>query len=126
MSHSKRKTFLFFFALKHTLFVSRRRQHFAFSSLTIFSKMVILYSLLLYYRLKGGNTLLSPSSCVPPKQKSLYFYLGFTLYFSSPQREDPQVKAKAKANKFFVALSIYKTFFIFPFELRIYYFFNKE
>ena len=70
------------------------------------SFLVQLLSLLLHILflclLEGGSPLLSPSSCVPPKQKSLLFSLDFMLYFSSLQREYHW----AKANKFFVALSI--------------------
>ena len=72
--------------------------------------------------LECSNPLLSPSSCVLPKRKSLLFSFGFTLCFSSPQMEDPW----AKSNKFFIALFIYKTLFLFPLELGIHYFFNKK
>ena len=62
---AKEKIFLFFFALTNILFVSRRWQHFALSSLPISSKAVTLYSLLLGYLLEGGNTLLSPPWLFP-------------------------------------------------------------
>ena len=54
--------------------------------------------------------------------KILFLSLGFTLYFPFPHREDPW----AKAIKFFVALSINKTIFLFSLELGIHYLFNKE
>ena len=54
--------------------------------------------------------------------KILFLSLGFTLYFPFSHREDPW----AKAIKFFVALSIYKTFLLFSFELEIHYIINKE
>ena len=56
--------------------------------------------------------------------KILFLSLDFTLYFPSLHIEDPW--AKAKAIKFFVALSIYKTFLLFPLGLRMHYLFNKE
>ena len=145
----KEKSLLFFFTT-HTLIISLKSSNtllFPFYFLLhaqlslgclLFSKqltlgcslslffLVQLLSLLLHILLlcllEGGSPLLSPSSCVPPKQKSLLFSLDFMLYFSSLQREYHW----AKANKFFVALSIYKTFFLFFFELGIHYFFNKE
>ena len=85
--------------------------------------------------LKGGNTLLSPPWLSSWKRQPFtlsslaiflrwqYFTLSFllcssqakipcfTLYFPSPHREDPW----AKAIKFFVVLSIYKTLLLFPF-----------
>ena len=51
-----------------------------------------------------------------------FLSLGFTLYIPFPHREDPW----AKTIKFFAALSIYKTFLLFPFELGIHYLINKE
>ena len=78
----------------------------ALSSLAIFSKAATLYSLLLLAFLPSKN---------------IFFSLDFTLYFPSPQKEDPW----AKAIKFFVALFIYKTLFIFPLRLGKHYFFNK-
>ena len=145
----KEKSLLFFFTT-HTLIISLKSSNTLLSPFyfllhaqlslgcLLFSKrltlgcslslffLVQLLSLLLHILflclLEGGSPLLSPSSCVPPKQKSLLFSLDFTLYFSSLQREYHW----AKANKFFVALSIYKTLFLFSFELGIHYFFNKE
>ena len=106
--------------------------------------------------LKGGNTLLSPHWLSPQRQqlialsfltiflkasticslllfrssqaKIFFFFpsLGFTLYFPCPYRKDPWAKANAKAIKFFVALSIYKTIFLFSLGLEIHYLFNKE
>ena len=46
---------------------------------------------------------------LPSKWKSIFLSLDFTLYFPCPHRED----SKAKAIKFFVILSIYKTLFLF-------------
>ena len=79
---------------------SQRRQHFTLSSFIIFSKAAIPYSLLLC----------SSQAKIP------FFSLGFMLYFSFPQIED--LWTKAKANKFFVALSFYKTLFLFSFLIR--------
>ena len=124
--------------LSYTLFVSRRRQYFAVSSLAIFLKVATLYSLFLSYLLESHNTLLSPPLLSSQRWQYLtlsfllrssqakipFFSLGFMLYFSPPKIED--LWTKAKANKFFVALSIYKTLFLFSFELGIHYFFNKE
>ena len=114
----------------------------------VFSKAAILCSLLLGYLLEGGNSLLSPSwlsswrrqlfalssflHSSQVKKKNLYIYiyiyffffssLDFTLYFHSPHKEN----LWAKAIKFFVALSINKTIFLFSLELGIHYLFNKE
>ena len=111
----------YFSLLLHTLVSSRRLQHFALSSLqAISSKAATLYSFLLNYLLESGNTLLSPSSCIPPKWKSIFFSLSFMLYFPSSCKED----SWAKDIKFVVALSIYKTLFIFHFGLKIHYLFN--
>ena len=106
----------------HTNYLFQRQQYFVLSSLAIFSKVATLCSLFLGYLLEGGKTLLSPSSCVPPKRKSFFLSLSFTFYFPFLQREDPW----AKTIKFFVALSIYKTLLLFPLGLRIHYIFNKE
>ena len=71
------------FALFSLAISPLRRQPFALSSFAIFSKAATLYSLLLDYS----------------QLKIPFFSLDFTLYFSSPHREDPWVKAI----KFFVA-----------------------
>ena len=106
----------------HTNYLFQRQQHFALSSLAIFSK--------------ATNPLLSPpwlsswrrqylalSFLLCSSQVKIHFLsLGFMLYFSSPHREDPWVKAI----KFLVALSIYKILLLFPFRLGIHYLFNKE
>ena len=111
-------------------------QPFALSSLSIvLNKGSNTYSLLLDYLLEGGNHSLYPPWLSSRKRQSfalsflhssqmkiIFFSLGFTLYIPSPHRENPW----AKAIKFFVALSIYKTLFLFPLRLRIYYIFNKE
>ena len=121
---------MFFFTLTHTNYLSRRRQHFTLSSLAffsssfsfpysspwlssqrqqpftlsflaIFSKAATFFSLLLGYLFESGNTLLSPP-CLSLKRKSLSLSLSLSLH-----REDPW----AKAIKFIVTLSIYKTLF---------------
>ena len=100
------------------------------------SKVATLCSLLLGYLLEGGNPLLSPPSLfswrrqylnlsflLRSSQEKIHFLsLGFMLYFPFPHREDPW----AKTLKFFVTLSIYKTFLLFPLGLGIHYLFNKE
>ena len=105
----------------HSLCVSKAAT-LCVSSLALFSKAATLYSLFLNYLLEGYNTLHSPPLLSSQRQQYLtlsfllcssqakipFFSLGFMLYFSSPQIED--LWTKAKANKFFVALSIYKTF----------------
>ena len=48
-----------------------------------------------------------------------FFSLGFMLYFLSFHKEE------TKAIKFIVVLFIYKSLFVFPFGLEIYYLFNK-
>ena len=101
-----------------------------------FSKAATLFSLLLGYLLNDGNPLLSLPWLSSWKRQYLtlsfllrssqvkisFFFLGFTLYFPSPHREDPW----AEASKFFAALSIYKTFLLLPLGLGIHYLFNKE
>ena len=106
----------------HTNYLFQRQQHFALSSLAIFSK--------------AANPLLSPpwlsswrrqylalSFLLRSSQTKIYFLsLGFTLYFLSCHRNDPW----AKAIKFFIALFIYKTLLLFLLGLGICYLFNKE
>ena len=127
------------------VYVSRRKKNllvFLFSqtlSLCVL-KAATLCSLLLDYFLEGGNTLLSPpllssrrwqcltlSFLLRSSQAKIPFFsvLVSRSIFPLP-REDSWAKAKVKTSKFFVALSIYKTLFIFPLELGIHYFFNKE
>ena len=143
------KSLLFFFAVTHNLSLSKAATlcsllfifFSTYSSLLVvffFSKRLPLgcfifffflarfsLSLLLHILslclLEGGSTLLSLSSCVPPKRKSL-LSLGFMLYFPSSHGENPS----AKAIKFFVVLSIYKTLLLIPLGLVIYYLFSKE
>ena len=76
----------------------------------VFSKAVVSYSLIPLAFLPSNFSL------------SLSLSLGFMLYLPSPHRKNPW----AKALKFFVSLSIYKTLFLFPLELGIHYFFNKK
>ena len=119
----KEKSLLFFFALTHTHYLS-------------LSKEATLCSLLFGYLLEGSHPLLSPpwlsswrwqylalSFLLRSSQVKIYFLsLGFTLYFLSRHRKDPW----AKAIKFFIALSIYKTLLLFLLGLGIRYLFNKE
>ena len=91
-----------------------------------FSKTATLYSLLLGYLLEGSNTLLSISSCIPPKRKSLFSLLVSRSIFSLPIRRTLGPKPKPKAINFFVALSIYKILFLFPLGLGIQCLFNKD
>jgi len=81
---AKEKSLLFFFAHTHTNYLFPSQQHLALSSLAIFSKAATLCSLLLDYLLEGGNTLLSPSSCVPLKRKSIFFLLVSCSIFPLP------------------------------------------
>ena len=103
----KKKSLLFFFTLTHTKYLSQKRQHFTLSSLAIFLKTAIPYSLL-------------PLAFLPIE--NLFSLSWFHALFSPPHRED----LWAKTIKFFVVLSIYKTLLLFPLELRIHYLFNKE
>ena len=85
------------------------------------SNVATLCSLLLDYFLENGNILLS-FLLRSSQAKISFLSLGFMLYFLSPHRENPW----AKAIKFFLALSIYKTLLLFSFGLGIHYLFNKE
>ena len=118
-----KKNLFYFFTLSHTHQLS-------------LSNAATLYSLLFGYLLEGGNPLLSPpwlsfwrqqylalSFLLRSSQAKIYFLsLDFTLYFPFPHRED----FWAKAIKFFVVLSIYKTLLLFSLRLKIHYLFNKE
>ena len=103
---------------------SRRWQPFTLSSLAIFLKAATLYSPLFDYLLEGDNTLHSPSSCVPPKQKSFFSLLVSRSIF--PLSIGRTLGPKPKAIKFFVTLSIYKTLLLFSLGLGIHYLFNNE
>ena len=76
--------FFFFCSLTHTNYLFQRQQHFALSSLATFLKATTLYSLLLGYLLEGDNTLLSASSCIPPKRKSIFSLLVSHSIFPLP------------------------------------------
>ena len=107
--------------------------------LTVKEKNLSYFSLFSHTQIifvKCGNTLLSPPWLFSWKRQYLtlsfllrssqakisFLSLGFMLYFLSPHRENPW----AKAIKFFLALSIYKTLLLFSFGLGIHYLFNKE
>ena len=111
---SRLKKNLFCFSLlSHTHTHSNyliQRQHFTLFSLAIFSKTATICALLLGYLSEGGNSLLLSFLLRSSQVKISFLSLGFTLYFPSPHKEDPW----AKAIKFFVVLSIYKTSFPIP------------
>ena len=84
------------------------------------SFFALAHTLFVSYRRRQPFTL---SFLLRSSQMKITFILSwFHTLFSSLQMEDRW----AKANKFFVALSIYKTLFLFSLELGIHYFFNKE
>ena len=119
-----KKSLLFFFSLTHTLIISFKDSNTLLSHLCFILHAHLSFLAALSFLFCGNPCCYSPP-CVPSKQKSFFFLsLGFTLYFPSPHREGLWAKAKAKAYKFFVALSIYKTLLLFPLGLGIHYLFN--
>ena len=125
-----KKISLLFFLLSHTLIIFLKGDntllfHFYFLlhlHLSLSLLAVLFFSKRLPFR--ALSFLFVQLSCCfsHVKSLSLSLSLGFMLYFSSFHMEDPW----AKAIKFFVTLSIYKTLFLFPLELGIHYLFNKE
>ena len=108
-----------------------------------FSKATTLYSLLLGYILEGSNTLLSPSSCVPPKPKSIFSLLVSHFIFPLPIGRTLGLKPKPKLKLsnylqycLFIRLFCYSlldqeyitslTNNLFSLGLGIHYLFNKE
>ena len=148
---AKEKSFLFLFALTHTLLSLSKvatlyslififfSTHSFFLAVFFFSKrlpldcslfffflvqlpLYLLLHILSLCLLEGSSTLLSPSSCVPPKRKSIFSLLVLCSILPLLIRRT----LGSKAIKFFVVLSIYKTILLFPLRPRIHYLFNKE
>ena len=84
VSRLRKISLVFLYSHTHTNYLFQRQQYFTFSSLVIFSKATTLCSLLLGYLLEGDNILLSPSSCIPPKQKSTFSLLVSRSIFPLP------------------------------------------
>ena len=119
-----KKSLLFFFSLTHTLIISFKDSNTLLSHFCFILHAQLSFLAALSFLFCGNSCCYSPPSCVPSQQKSFFFLsLGFTLYFPSPHREGPW--AKAKAYKFFVAFSIYKTLLLLSLEQGIDYFLNK-
>ena len=141
---------MFFFTLTHSLLISFKAatlcslifilfsMHSSLLAVYFFSRRLLLgYSLLFLSCVASSLFALAHTLFVSSQRQQYltlslllrssqakipFLSLGFTLYIPFPHREDPW----AKTIKFFAALSIYKTFSLFPFELGIYYLINKE
>ena len=127
VSRIKKNLSYFFFTLTHTLIISFKGDNTLLSHFYFLFHAQLSFLAALSFLFCGNPCCCYPPSSVPPKRNSFSFSLLVSRsIFPLPHSENPWVKAKVEAYKFFVTLSIYKTLFLFPFKLGIHYFFNKE